>query len=788
MTDQSDKSCETGKRQKLGLALAGGGFRASLFHLGTLRRMAELDILRYVEVLSTVSGGSITGALYILILKHYIDRHGSLTREQYIEVVDRTEAFLLKGIRKNLRTRLLMNPFRVLSVLVTHRTLAEKMALMYERHIYREAVETLRKDMGTDMKASAGPGWFRLNDIQVRPAGLAAAGGFESYNRKAVTNHGSVITHLVLNATSLNSGTPFWLSANEIGDRRLGFIRHDEIEKVLIRKKILQDMSAADLEKSAAMRSVSVKFRDEYFDVEPRVLSLADWWRKHREGRTRDMRSDEWADLFRIDSFPGRLPDADFGELRFLKLCAWYIRKGSTLPDPVCGGLTNDQHLERLWNEFRQIDGRVCERVRKAADADRGITGLLLDFMIEFYYLRSAEVISDRIRQNYDSLSIGNAVGASACFPPVFPPLILLGVYDDLHVARLGLTDGGVYDNVGITALLEERCNYIIASDTSGLFDMQQQSSSGRIGMMTRIVNILMDDVAALQRRRLQDKRRVSKRIDLAGQSHSAFRELKDCCGLDGLAFFHISSPPVGGSGIKTGPDPKLVASLRTDLDGFGDIEIAALVNRGYDAADRYIRHYLSDSPYRNAGNGHHWKNPAAPPMELPADSARVRKILDAGKSRFFRALKLRAPLTMFVASLSLICFLALIPRLWDVTFSVKGIVAWASEKAIRWMESSLPVIGRGWTSWEVPLGAAMLALSLVGLIIWLVPVALRKAPMRLLRRYATAVKWARSLSLNGLWVLWAMPLFIAFSVSVYAWISHLFFYLPFERVTRIEK
>ena len=57
------------ERDKLGLALAGGGFRASLFHVGVLRRMAELDLLRYVEVLSTVSGGSIVGALYILMLK-----------------------------------------------------------------------------------------------------------------------------------------------------------------------------------------------------------------------------------------------------------------------------------------------------------------------------------------------------------------------------------------------------------------------------------------------------------------------------------------------------------------------------------------------------------------------------------------------------------------------------------------------------------------------------------------------------------------------------------------------
>src|SRR5215472_14107545 len=37
---------------KLGLALSGGGFRASLFHVGVLARLAELDLLRHVEVLS----------------------------------------------------------------------------------------------------------------------------------------------------------------------------------------------------------------------------------------------------------------------------------------------------------------------------------------------------------------------------------------------------------------------------------------------------------------------------------------------------------------------------------------------------------------------------------------------------------------------------------------------------------------------------------------------------------------------------------------------------------------
>lgn len=73
MNDSHAKSGKASRRSKLGLALAGGGFRASLFHLGVLHRMAELDPLRSSEVLSTVSGGSIIGALYILLLKKRLD-------------------------------------------------------------------------------------------------------------------------------------------------------------------------------------------------------------------------------------------------------------------------------------------------------------------------------------------------------------------------------------------------------------------------------------------------------------------------------------------------------------------------------------------------------------------------------------------------------------------------------------------------------------------------------------------------------------------------------------------
>ena len=45
-----------------GLALSGGGFRAALFHLGSLWRLNELGWLRHLAEITSVSGGSITAA------------------------------------------------------------------------------------------------------------------------------------------------------------------------------------------------------------------------------------------------------------------------------------------------------------------------------------------------------------------------------------------------------------------------------------------------------------------------------------------------------------------------------------------------------------------------------------------------------------------------------------------------------------------------------------------------------------------------------------------------------
>ena len=50
---------------RIGLSLSGGGYRATAFHLGTLKKLRDLEKIDRIDVLSTISGGSIAGAAYI---------------------------------------------------------------------------------------------------------------------------------------------------------------------------------------------------------------------------------------------------------------------------------------------------------------------------------------------------------------------------------------------------------------------------------------------------------------------------------------------------------------------------------------------------------------------------------------------------------------------------------------------------------------------------------------------------------------------------------------------------
>ncbi len=119
MTPEVEATDDSGKRIKvrfrIGLALSGGGFRAAIFHLGVIRRLEELGIMKDVDVISSVSGGSIIAAYYVCEME---TRLRQVQQELWQDTRTRVESFeaiardFLKAVEHNLRTRaLIFTPF-----------------------------------------------------------------------------------------------------------------------------------------------------------------------------------------------------------------------------------------------------------------------------------------------------------------------------------------------------------------------------------------------------------------------------------------------------------------------------------------------------------------------------------------------------------------------------------------------------------------------------------------------------------------------------------------------------
>lgn len=67
--------------KRIGLALSGGGYRAAAYHIGTLRALNRLGILDNVDVISSVSGGSIISAYYALSKDDYANFESSFIKK-----------------------------------------------------------------------------------------------------------------------------------------------------------------------------------------------------------------------------------------------------------------------------------------------------------------------------------------------------------------------------------------------------------------------------------------------------------------------------------------------------------------------------------------------------------------------------------------------------------------------------------------------------------------------------------------------------------------------------------
>ncbi len=189
------------KYAKTGLSLSGGGFRASLFHIGVLAALAEADELKNIEVLSCVSGGSIIGAFYYLKLRRLLQgkEDSAIVRADYIQLIREVEEEFLIGIQENLRMRVFRNLYCNVKMLFSKNySRTTRLGELYEEHLYKNI---FKNDTGD----------IYMNDLYINPPGEFY---FETDNWKRKNR----IPQLVLNATSVNTGHNWQFTASWMGE------------------------------------------------------------------------------------------------------------------------------------------------------------------------------------------------------------------------------------------------------------------------------------------------------------------------------------------------------------------------------------------------------------------------------------------------------------------------------------------------------------------------------------------------------------------------------------------
>jgi predicted acylesterase/phospholipase RssA len=222
-----EKKLRSAFRGKFGLALSGGGFRASLYHIGVLAKLAELDALRHVEALSCVSGGSIVGAYYYLELRrlYHTRKDEEIKRQDYVDIVKNIEKHFLEGVQRNIRTRILAEFTTNVKLLFwPGYSRTKRVGELYERELFSRVEDEGWFD---------GPRWLPtmlakwlgfnrtsryLTDLYIHPCIAAGERDEHFYPKHENWKRKNKIPTLILNATSLNTGHVWQFTASYMGE------------------------------------------------------------------------------------------------------------------------------------------------------------------------------------------------------------------------------------------------------------------------------------------------------------------------------------------------------------------------------------------------------------------------------------------------------------------------------------------------------------------------------------------------------------------------------------------
>jgi NTE family protein len=208
-----------------------------------------------------------------------------------------------------------------------------------------------------------------------------------------------------------------------------------------------------------------------------------------------------------------------------------------------------------------------------------------------------------------DDWDLATVVGISSAFPPFLSPVILKpdpnkwikGKYaicfdDEKYRENLYLTDGGVYDNMGMESLwkkfanelesdnhpfksmLQDDIDRVLISDAGAPLEYQKKPGKNWFSLTKRALGIVTDQARAVRKRWLIDK---FKREALSGTYWGITTKIDNYGLSDAL--------------VKDNEVTRRLWEIKTRLTRFSDADKGKLINWGYALADAGMRRHEKD-------------------------------------------------------------------------------------------------------------------------------------------------------------------------------------------------
>ena len=222
-------------------------------------------------------------------------------------------------------------------------------------------------------------------------------------------------------------------------------------------------------------------------------------------------------------SIAGGALAANWGKANALERLDTYLRTKSVAVASVIGGLLDpfETRLEKLADTYDRdlFAGTNLSGLRSGPRIYFNATNLSTGNL--FFFVAGGGLAEEMGEHELGvtpapNFLVSRAVAASSAFPPVFGPLRLNpDVYPPGAVVEyVTLTDGGVYDNMGVNPLLRvarNRLDYIIISDGGKPFRNDAQSTESGAIVLKASLDIMMEQIRGLEFDRIQHRHLAAK-------------------------------------------------------------------------------------------------------------------------------------------------------------------------------------------------------------------------------------------------------------------------------------